>query len=397
MVDQSRESEVEQQGRLCVVQTIAGTSVDHGGTSRSVPALCDALAELGCEVHLVSGVNPGSNSQSILPSRAQVHLCEESKRFGRMWLGRSFAQKLASFDSRCLVHDHGLWLTTNHGVAKTCAHRRLARVVSPRGMAGTWAMNHGKWKKQIAWWLYQRHDLRSATAFHATSDQEALEIRQLGLTQPIAVIPNGIDRPALPTRKRFDGKTRVLFMSRIHPKKGLLNLLHAWHGANLPNSWELVLAGPDEGGFQREVERLVTNLQLTDRVRFLGPVNDVEKWQTYVDADYFVLPSFNENFGIVIAEALQAGLPVITTTGTPWKALEVRECGWWVEPSIMGLQAALGSAAGLSSGERQAMGSRGQHYVTNEFSWHKTASQMVEFYRFIQRGCVEPPQCVVGL
>ena len=312
-----------------------------------------------------------------------------------MLLGQRFAQAVSILNrhchvNECLVHDHGLWLTTNHAVAKLCRQRKICRIVSPRGMAGTWAMNHGKWKKRFAWRLYQQRDLHSATAFHATSQQEADEIRRLGLSQSIAVIANGISHPQLPSRSRTDNQVRVLFMSRIHPKKGLLNLLQAWHNASLPANWQLILVGPDEGGYQREVERLVASLRLSEQVRFNGSVNDIEKWQIYVDADYFVLPSFNENFGIVIAEALMAGLPVITTTGTPWSGLDEHDCGWWVEPTVSGLQAALQSASKQSTADRQSMGARGHQYVTSEFSWEKSARQMLEFYQFIQRGGSEP-------
>ncbi len=248
-------------------------------------------------------------------------------------------------------------------------------------MLGDWALGHGKWKKKLAWLLYQRTDLRNAAGFHATSDQEAEEIRKLGFTQPIAVVPNGITLPAhLPARSKREGKRVALFLSRIHPKKGLVELVRAWRMAEVGSDWELVIAGPDENGFRRVVEQEINAQGLNGAVSFAGPLDDVQKWQAYRSADLFVLPSFNENFGIVIAEAMAAELPVLTTTGTPWRCLQEHEMGWWVENNSEAISAALVEAIRQPPESLYSKGQQARRYVLENFSWESSADALLEFY-----------------
>ena len=245
---------------------------------------------------------------------------------------------------------------------------------------GDWAMAHGGMKKRLAWHFYQRRDLESADAFHCTSELEAEEVRKLGFRQPIEVIPNGITRPAcLPERHERSGR-RALFLSRIHPKKGLVNLVRAWKQANVSQDWKLMIAGPDESGHQAEVEAEVRSLGLTDQVEFPGPISDDRKWQYYVDGDLFVLPSFSENFGIVIAEAMAAGLPVITTTGTPWSVLNERGLGWWMEPTVESLSAAIAEACAQDLAALRKRGAFARKFAIAQFSWTDVAQRLKLFY-----------------
>lgn len=375
---------------LPVVHTIAATRLDHGGTSRSVPALCGALGSAGVDWHLVTGVPANPAVLCNFPvDLSRVHTVRESRLYRQLGVGKGFRQHLASLtsanNSRCLVHDHAVWLPTNHAVAKFCREAGVKRIVSPRGMLGAWALNHGRWKKKLAWWMYQHRDLLSADAFHATSQQEADEIRALGLKQPIAVIPNGVTFPAfsIDRSQRVDDRPRVmLFLSRIHPKKGLLSLLKAWKDAS-PNGWQLVLAGPDENGHQREVEHLAETLGIRSQVSFPGNLNDQQKWEWYGNADVFVLPSYSENFGIVVAEALAAGLPVIATHGTPWAELPLRRIGWHVPHEIAALATAIGKATTMADEDRKAMGKSASGWAHEAFGWTGVAEKMTDFYKSV--------------
>ena len=367
-----------------VIQTIAGTRLDHGGTSRSVPALCDALVKLGIDNHLLTAEPADSRIACNYPQdRSRVLLTRESKWFRQWGISRQFQsglQRLVGSDRNAVVHDHAVWLASNHAVAKFCRRHGIARVVSPRGMLGTWALGNGRWKKRLAWLLYQRKDIVSATGFHATSEQEACEVRALGFKQPIAVVPNGLDVPAELPKRKETGFRQALFLSRIHPKKGLLQLVRAWQAAGVSQEWRLCIAGPDENGHQREVEALVEQLGLQKQIGFVGAYDDSAKWQAYVNADLFVLPSFNENFGIVIAEAMAAGLPVLTTTGTPWSVLKENQMGWWVDASVEALTAALIEATTRPQPTLVAMGQLASEHVRRTYSWQETASKLSEFY-----------------
>jgi glycosyltransferase involved in cell wall biosynthesis len=259
-------------------------------------------------------------------------------------------------------------------------------------MLTSWSLAHRSAKKRLAWSTYQRHVMNQAACFHVTAQAEADEIRGLGFSQPAAIIPNAVDvPPSVPTTSP-GGPRRALFLSRIHPKKGLPLLLEAWSRA-CPKDWILELVGPDENGHRSELEKQIHALDLSNSVFFNGPVSDRAKWKKYASADLFVLPSHSENFGIVVAEALAAGVPVLTTTGTPWQELETHDCGWWTNPSVDALSDALRQATALSSEELQKKGSRGRTLIRKKYAWKHVAEQMIQAYTWILTGG-PPPNCV---
>jgi glycosyltransferase involved in cell wall biosynthesis len=202
-----------------------------------------------------------------------------------------------------------------------------------------WALRYKKHKKRLAWSLYQKRIMASCAGLVATSEQERDSIKQLFPLHPIAVIPNGVEFPIdIPDRaaRSGDRSANLLFMSRVHPVKNLFGLVQAWQEVcRRPpmGRWVLQIAGPDELDHTREIKAMVHSLGLVSRVEFLGPITEGEKNRVFEAADLFVLPSFSENFGVVVAEALAHGLPVVAARGTPWKGLIEQKCGWWVDPT----------------------------------------------------------------
>ena len=251
-------------------------------------------------------------------------------------------------------------------------------------------MRFRRWKKLAAWHLYQAHDLHTANVIHVTSAQEAADVRALGLRQPLAMIPNGVEIPPdLSTEEGVRMQRRALFLSRLHPVKGLLNLVAAWARVN-PEGWELTIVGPDADGHGHEARELASRAGVEQNIAFAGEVNDDEKWRVYRDADLFVLPTLSENFGIVIAEAMAAGLPVITTKGAPWSALQTHRAGWWIDIGVEPLAAALQEATAADVTELRAMGRRGREYVKRELSWQRVTHDMVRMYSWIATGGERP-------
>ena len=364
--------------------TVDSIASDRGGPSRSVPALCVALAAEGVTMHLVVHRNDSGRPAGIpVESRfaAPTSRLRVSSRAPAYSLNRVLRSTVRDVDARFL-HDNGAWLISNHVAATVSARLKIPRVVSPRGMLEPWSMRQSHWKKTIAWNLYQERDLRSASIFHATSESEALSIRGLGFAQPIGIIPNGVSIPSsLPAVERQSAKRTALFLSRLHPKKGILDLIEAWARVR-PVNWKLQIAGHDDGGHQRDIEHAVVRNHLSDAVSITGGVTDAEKWNTYRGADLFILPTKSENFGIVIAEALACELPVITTRGAPWQDLLRYQCGWWVDLSVEALASAIEDATAAPISALREMGKRGRLLVEKELSWARAAREMRQLYEW---------------
>lgn len=379
---------------MSIVHTVNSLRADHGGPSRSVTALCSHLAGAGEVVDLVAYRSREGEPPPVLPAdpRVRVRLAEPEPAWrGLLARGSTFARAVEAGDAE-VIHDHGLWMPSNQAAARAARRLGMPLVVSTRGMLTRWALRQSPWKKRGAWALYQGRTLRTAALLHATAEAEVEDIRRAGLLQPVMVLPNGVDIPD-GERPLPDGRIRrALFLSRIHPGKGLLNLAEAWAQVR-PGGWELVLAGPDEGGHRAEVEARARALGLND-IQWAGEVDDAAKWDLFRSADLFVLPTFSENFGIVVAEALAAGVPAITTTGAPWRELDERRCGWWTEVGVAPLAAALREATSLNDATRAAMGERGRALVEERYSWSYVAGQMRATYGWL-RGRNERPGCVV--
>jgi glycosyltransferase involved in cell wall biosynthesis len=306
-----------------------------------------------------------------------------------------------------VLHDNGVWLPTNHATARVATESGLKRMVSPRGMLTGWALKHKGLRKRLAWWAYQRRDLERAQVLHATSRDEADGFRAVGLGQPIAIIPNGVELPpigpepsTLPSSEALrmvdspqPSKRTVLFLGRIHPIKGLSDLVKAWAMVR-PPGWRVVIAGDGDKNHQAQLEAEIRERGLSGEFSFVGPVTGDSKWVWYREAALFVLPSHSENFGIVVAEALACGVPVITTRGTPWEDLNAHRCGWWTDIGPEALAKALREATTQPVAGRVEMGTRGKRLVEEKYTWPGIAAQMHRVYSWML-GQAPKPDCIV--
>ena len=362
---------------------VSGLPASDGGPSYSVPRLSQALSAAG----IVSGIHSDELPEDFeaVGRIADVYLRDFAgipgldKLHVSHGLRRGLRLATRSVD---IVHDHGLWRMANVYAGDAARSRGLPLVVSPRGMLGAAPLAFSKLSKRLFWRLAQQRAVADAALWHATSASEYEEIRAFGIDAPVAVIPNGVDLPPSTGPAPARGRT-VLFLSRIHPKKGLEVLLEAWVrvAAEFPG-WRLRIVGPGEPQHLRDLHDRVNRLH-APRVSVEGALYGADKWRAYREAGVYVLPTLNENFGLTVAEALACRTPAIVSKGAPWQGLETHGCGWWIDLGPDALTAGLREALVAPPEALAVMGLRGEAWVREAFAWTTIGVQMAEVYQWL--------------
>src|SRR5580658_4163801 len=381
----------------------ASVSRQAGGVVASVRELCRSISAYG-SVSIFSGLDKHSeeDKQRWNPLSVITLPVSGPKSFGYM-AGLTDALERSHLD---LLHVHGLWMypsVEGHRWAK--AHRK-PYVISPHGMLDSWALRNAQWKKRLASVLYEDANLKGAACLHALCDAELKAIRAYGLSNPVCVIPNGIDLPESQTGTKSEAQPlsrangrALLYLGRIHPKKGLTNLLHAWkmaaQGFGVPGPWVLVIAGWDQGGHETELKLLAARLGISSSVLFVGPQFDEAKRASYAHADAFVLPSFSEGLPMVVLEAWAHRLPVLMTHQCNLPEGFASRAAVQIKPEVGSIAAGLKTLFALPDHERLAMGARGQQLVEERFRWPHIAKQMLMVYRWVL-GQGPKPGCVIS-
>jgi poly(glycerol-phosphate) alpha-glucosyltransferase len=335
-----------------------------------------------------------------------------------------------------IIHTHGIWQYPS--VATLAWHKKCAGpyLVSPHGMLDPWALKNSAWKKRAARMLYEGSHLRRAACLRALCESEARSMRAYGLRNPICVIPNGIDLPRVverpelavaetsPLQRFAAGRKLLLYLGRIHPKKGLVNLLKAWRqvsgrwsvvGGQTPE-WMLAIAGWDEGGHEAELKRLASELGLAfadvreDKaesrspasdlcppasVLFLGPQFGEEKAACYRGCEAFILPSFSEGLPMVVLEAWAYGKPVLMTAECNLPEGFGAGAALRIEPSAESIAQALEDVFRAPPSALRTMGEKGRELVRDRFTWPKVAAEMKAVYDWVlgsgpKPGCILP-------
>jgi glycosyltransferase involved in cell wall biosynthesis len=292
------------------------------------------------------------------------------------------------------IHIHGIWEThcaVGASFAQAC---RRPYILSAHGMLERWALQAKRLKKAVYATLVETNNLRKATCLRALTQAEVGDYRRIGLTNPIAVVPNGVAIPERVQATLFQeayphmaDKRIVLFLGRLHPKKGLAMLLRAWARSAVSfDDAHLVLAGPDFEDTRAMLEGLVDELGIRHQVTFTGMLAGPMKWGALAASNVFVLPSFSEGFSVAVLEALGMGLPVIITEGCNLPEVAESRCGWVSKPEQRALEIALEESLRLPELERQRMGERGISLVESRFTWPVVAKQMAEVYRWVLGG-----------
>jgi glycosyltransferase involved in cell wall biosynthesis len=292
-----------------------------------------------------------------------------------------------------ILHQHTIW--NFNSIFSLIWKKKFSKplVVAPHGYLGPALLQRSRWKKKLALTFYDRALLQTTDCFHAGGETEISHIRDFGLKNPIAVIPNAVTQKWIHgegckerflTRFGIDPNSRImLYMGRFDPVKGLDLLLLALHKLREKlDPWLLVVIGPP-APYQKTVQSMVDQLNLTKYVRFLEAAVGQEKLDAFAGADILVLPSRGEASPLVVLEALAKGVPVLTTHGTAWQELEIHQCGWWVEISPDKIAETLCNIFERSQEELKQMGQRGRVLVMSKYSWSSAAERTKKMYEWL--------------
>lgn len=297
-----------------------------------------------------------------------------------------------------IVHVHGIWMYTSMVSGRYGRRTETPYLITPRGMLDPWAITHSGWKKKLAGWLFENRNMSKAACLHALCRREAKAIRSYGLETPVCEVPNAVDLPVLSEQgedchsRKFGDQRVLLFLGRIHPKKGLRELIEAWEGLSEKQrkGWVVAVVGWDDGGFEKKLKEEVQKRGLQEEISFLGPRFGAEKEAMYRRADAFVLPSHGEGLPMTILEAWSYQLPVLMT---PECNLEIgfdRGAALQADPTSSSLKAGLRRLFALSEEERQQMAEEGRALVEERFTWKRVAEDMSRVYQWILDGGTPP-------
>lgn len=355
-------------------------SIDR--TSGGVGAYMQLLAkELGKLVELHVVTHESSNMLEI--PNAKVHCIAGGVR--RLMQTRCEWCTLLNEWKPDVVHENCCWMPGSAFTQKWAQGLGYKVVLTPHGMLEPWILKRHYWTKKVyALLLYQKAAVERADMIHATAESEKENLLKLGCNTHITVIANGIDVENIEMKTSWKRNREILFLSRVHVKKGLDFLIEAV--AQLKEEmrgYTVRIAGEGEAAYINELKNQALRLGVDSIFSFEGGVYGNRKWELFRQADLFALPTYSENFGIVVAEALASGTPVITTKGTPWSELADKHCGWWTEVGTEAIVEALRDFLSLTEDELETMGYNGRKLVEEKYSAHKVAEEFVEMYNMM--------------
>lgn len=351
-------------------------SIDRtaGGTTAYMQLLGKPLGQL-VDLHIVSHA---SANEVEIPN-CTIHRISSSV------LGAMKAEWTQLLDTiqPDVVHVNCCWLPQMAFAQKWAQQKGYKVVLTPHGMLEPWIMARNYWTKKVpALCLYQRKAVRKADWIHSTAASEKANLLHLGYNDKITVIPNGIEVENIRLKTSWQPKKTMLFLSRVHVKKGIDLLMEAV--AQLRSKlqdYTFVIAGEGDANYIQQLKTKAEQLGVGAQFDFVGGVYGEDKWRLFREADVFVLPTHSENFGIVVAEALASGTPVITTTGTPWQELNTRACGWWIENTLEIWTKTLTLAIDLDEESLKRLGLNGRRLVEEKYSIGAVAKEMELLYQ----------------
>lgn len=384
-----------------VLQTIYDLTARSGGPSTCV---CDIVTGI-FENNQASCENCVVDLMTVLPT----DINDKNLGAGSDWLielpydyktplriSGNFRKSLAQ-SSYDLYHANTLWTDATHS---TCRHARKVGkkyILSPHGMLYPTALAISSWKKRLMLKMWFDQDIRQAACLHATCKQEMEYCREFGYKGPIAVIPNAVVIPDGVKLKKDayrdeQGRRQIGFLGRLHPIKKVENVIYAL--SLLPMEEQMKVSfqimGKFDDNYEQWLKEEVKRLKLEDCVEFVGFVSGKEKYERLARLSALMVPSAQENFGMIVPEALLCGTPVYASLGTPWEELSKSNCGWWNDNSPETIVGVIGNILARSDSSLLEMGRCGRRLVEDKYEQHKVASMMTDLYDWILNQGTKP-------
>ncbi|MGF1449422.1 MAG: glycosyltransferase [Opitutales bacterium] len=362
-------------GHLHFVQSTE--PLEGGGLGRAALALNDAFNTAGRPSLLVS-----TDAREAPPALDNARLYTRQGPTPLFYAPGLRQEARGLVEARRVVHAHGFYVYPNKVLGGWARRLKRALVCHPHGMFEPWILKRSRWKKRLVHWLFEDANFRHACLWRALTSKEAEQVRALGLTGEIVVAPNGIDLAPFedaaiaPASKE---RRRLLFLGRLHPKKGIDLLLRAAsQSPAFQAGWEIVVAGPDEGGHLAELQAVVRELRLEARVTFPGTVTGADKVSLLRSADVFALTSHSEGFSVAILESMACGVPVLGSHACNFPELARDGGGWLCEAEVASVRTSLEGALACTDEERQQRGRTGQELVRQRYTWQAVAQTLLE-------------------
>lgn len=355
-------------------------SIDRmaGGISTYMQVLAKPLGTMA-EVHIMTHA-----SENPLPmENCKVHDIPRYRPFSGVW--KKAVVDLLDSVRPDIVHVNCCWTPDCAMIQRLAQKRGYKVVLTPHGMLEPWIIKRHYWTRKVpALWLYQKAAVQRADCVQATAESERDNLLKLGYNSNIKVVRLGIDAESIEMKKSWKKSRQILFLSRVHVKKGINFLVEAADVLrNELQGYKILVAGEGDADYVEAMKRMICDRGLQDIVQLIGGVYGDEKWRLFQTSDFFVLPTHSENFGLAIAESLASGTPVISTVGTPWSDLNSSEAGAWIEIGTEPLVETLRRFLSLSEDELETMGRNGRKLIETKYSAHVMAEQMMEVYKSV--------------
>src|SRR2546426_4611047 len=344
----------------------------YGGPTYSVYALCRSLVGQRCQIRVLTTDANGPNAVLDVDTREDVEVSAGLRvrychRVADVSISPALLRVLVRYSSWAdVVHLTAVYSFPTIPTLLVCKMLGKPLVWSPRGMLQRWKGTKRPHLK-AAWDRTCKTAAPKRLVLHVTSEQEARESESRLHGVQSVVIPNGVEVPSGVMPRNDGHNLRFAYLGRLDPKKGIENLIRAYDMIrDTLGHASLVIAGDGDKLYTEQLKCQIQERHLAHTVRMIGPVSGDTKRQFFETTDVLIIPSHTENFGLVVAEALAHGVPVIASRGTPWSRVEEIGCGLWVDNDPETLADAIKSVSAMPLRE---MGSRGRKWMEREYAW----------------------------